>query len=252
MTENQLRKSIIDTAAAYAGAKQGDERHAEILAIYNGQNPLPRGYKVKKTDSWCATFVSAVFIKANLADLIGLECGCGEMVALAQKMGIWCENDAYKPNVGDIILYDWQDTGKGDNVGWPDHVGIVEEINGSGLTIIEGNLNKAVARRTLLVNDKFIRGYIVPNYASKATKEAKKKFGITTTALYLRQGPGTNYDLCGIDRRDGNGYRKNLLAGEKVEIIGTDKKTGWFNLRIECGKDVLLPWASNKYIVIDK
>ena len=37
----------------------------------------------------------------------------------AQAMGIWQENDAYVPQIGDIIMYDWDDNGNGDNTGWP-------------------------------------------------------------------------------------------------------------------------------------
>ena len=28
-------------------------------------------------------------------------------------------------------MYDWDDNGNGDNTGWPDHVGIVTEVNGN-------------------------------------------------------------------------------------------------------------------------
>ena len=68
-------------------------------------------------------------------------------------------------------MYDWQDSGSGDNTGAPDHVGIVEKVVGSTITIIEGNKGAAVARRTLAVNGRYIRGYCLPNYASKAESE---------------------------------------------------------------------------------
>lgn len=42
-------------------------------------------------------------------------------------------------------MYDWQDTGKGDNTGGADHVGIVEKVVGNTITIIEGNKGEAVA-----------------------------------------------------------------------------------------------------------
>ena len=88
------------------------------------------------------------------------------MIALFQKLGKWIENDAYVPSPGDVIFYDWQDSGSGDNTGWPDHVGIVETISGSTITVIEGNKSNAVGRRTLQVNGKYIRGYGVPKYSS--------------------------------------------------------------------------------------
>lgn len=68
-------------------------------------------------------------------------------------------------------MYDWQDTGKGDNTGGADHVGIVEKVVGNTITIIEGNKGEAVARRTLAVNGRYIRGYCLPDYASKAEED---------------------------------------------------------------------------------
>ena len=51
----------------------------------------------------------------------------------------------------------------------PDHVGIVAEVNGNALLIIEGNKDNAVAYRQLTIGAKYIRGYCLPDYASKAT-----------------------------------------------------------------------------------
>ena len=78
------------------------------------------------------------------------------------------ENDAYVPSLGDVIFYDWQDSGVGDNAGQPDHVGIVTACDGQTMTIIEGNCDNAVKTRSLAVNARFIRGYGVPDFASKA------------------------------------------------------------------------------------
>ena len=43
------------------------------------------------------------------------------MVKLFRKLGEWVENDAYIPAPGDVIFYDWQDSGSGDNTGYSDH-----------------------------------------------------------------------------------------------------------------------------------
>jgi lysozyme len=96
------------------------------------------------------------------------ECGCPGMVRLYQEIGRWAEDDAYIPSPGDVIFYDWQDTGYGDNAGQPDHVGIVTACDGQTMTIIEGNCDNAVKTRSLAVNARFIRGYGVPDFASKA------------------------------------------------------------------------------------
>ena len=126
---------------------------------------------MKYTDAYCATTVSAAAIQAGFDDIIPLECGCGQMIELAKKMGIWQENDAYVPEPGDIVMYDWQDNGVGDNTGWPDHVGMVETVAGNIEPVIEGNMSGGVVgRRNLQVNGRYIRGYILPKYESKADK----------------------------------------------------------------------------------
>lgn len=53
----------------------------------------------------------------------------------------------------------------------PNHVGIVEAVSGNTITVIEGNKGEAVARRTVAVNGRYIRGYCLPDYASKAEEE---------------------------------------------------------------------------------
>lgn len=85
-----------------------------------------------------------------------------------KRMGRWEENDAYVPQVGDIIMYDWDDTGVGDDTGWPEHVGIVTVVRGNDFKVIEGNKKKAVGYRNMTVNGKNTRGYCLPDYASKA------------------------------------------------------------------------------------
>lgn len=58
--------------------------------------------------------------------------------------------------------------GYGDNVGQPDHVGIVTACDGQTMTIIEGNCDNAVKTRALAANARFIRGFGCPDYANKA------------------------------------------------------------------------------------
>lgn len=176
MTEEQARKKIVDIMRGWVGLQRSNRTHAPIIDTYNAHKPLPRGYKVTYSDSYCATTISAAAIKAGYTDIIPIECSCPQMVALAQKMGIWVEEDSYKPNPGDIILYDWQDNGVGDNHGTPDHIGMVENANNTSMTIIEGNMSGGVVgRRTLSVNGRYIRGYICPKYSKKATKEKTSK-----------------------------------------------------------------------------
>lgn len=155
---------VLNQARAWIGCKESNGSHKQIIDVYNSYTPLPRSYKVKYTDSWCMTFISACFIKVRLAALCPLECSCGNAITKAKEMGIWQENDDITPNVGDLIMYDWD---KKD--GWPEHVGIVEAVSGNQITVIEGNKSDAVARRTIAVGNASIRGYIHPKYDEATT-----------------------------------------------------------------------------------
>lgn len=160
-----LRKNVVNLAKSWIGKKESDGSFKEILDIYNSyKGKLPRGVKIKYSDPWCAATWSALAVKLGYTDIMPIEISCRYLIENAKKMGIWKESDSYVPNSGDAILYDWDDNGKGDNVGTPDHVGVVEYVSGGHITVIEGNYSNSVKRRTLSVNGKFIRGFITPNY----------------------------------------------------------------------------------------
>ena len=164
MTELDARAKVVEIAVSHLGQKESDGTHRSIIDRYNAQKVLPRGYRVQYTDAWCATFVSSVAIEAGFEKIMPTECSCPQMIALYKSIGRWVENDAYAPKPGDIIMYDWQDSGSGDNNGTPDHVGIVVSSSDSGMKIIEGNINNAVGYRSIPVNSRYIRGYCVPDY----------------------------------------------------------------------------------------
>lgn len=169
MNEKELRQKFVDMAIAYVGVVEGDSRHREIVDIYNSLVPLPQGYKLKYTDSWCAAFVSVIAKKCGLLDLIPVECSCYRQITLWQKLGRWQERDDYTPKVGDIAYYDWDDNGVGDNKGISDHVGIVVSVAGNGIKVIEGNYSNAVKYRVISINNRYIRGYGLPDFTSRAT-----------------------------------------------------------------------------------
>lgn len=199
---SKTASKVVAQAQAWLGRKEGSSGHKAIIDIYNAHKPLARGYKVKYTDAWCATFVSAVAIKLGYTNIIPTECGCGKMIELFKKLGSWAENENRTPNPGDIIFYDWDDNGKGDNLGASEHVGIVEKVSNGQITVIEGNHDgtdadriDGVERRVIPVNGRYIRGYGVPKYdkeeVPKSGKlpyhdEVQRRFGFdNNTMAYL-------------------------------------------------------------------
>ena len=225
MTELEVRQKVLNTAKQYLGCKESDGSHKKIIDIYNGHKPLARGYAVKYTDAWCATFVSAVSILCGYTDIMFTECGCGAMIQLYQNAGRWQERDDYVPSPADIIMYDWDDSGNDDCGGYPEHVGLVESVSGNTIKVIEGNKSDAVGYRTLAVNGRYIRGYCLPNYAAKATGETsgvtdekpadsgstssgglnrsvKWTGRVTASSLNVRTWAGTEYDECSFSPID--------------------------------------------------
>ena len=174
------RKEFVAQMQSWVGLKESDGSHKKIIDIYNTIKPLPVGYKMKckangdsKNDDWCAATVSAAAQACNATDIVPCECSCPRMITLAQKMGIWVEADDYVPSPGEILLFDWDDSGSGDNKNSPDHVGVVEKVSGNTMTIIEGNYSDSVKRRNLQINGKYIRGYIVPKFDAGSSVEDK-------------------------------------------------------------------------------
>ena len=167
------RKEFVSQMQSWVGLKESNGSHKKIIDIYNTIKPLPVGYELQYNDAWCAGTVSAAAQVCNATDIIPTECSCPRMIDKAKSMGIWVEADDYVPTYGDIVLYDWDDNGKGDNTGRPDHVGVVEECDGKEFVVIEGNYSNSVKRRTLEVNGKYLRGFIVPKFDAGSAAEAK-------------------------------------------------------------------------------
>ena len=168
LTGDQLRSEMVKTAKSYLGAKQGSAKHKQIVDTFN--RVIPDGWAMTYTAPWCACFASAIAIKtlgvSKALNYFPLSANCGTIIEKAKKMGIWKESDAYTPKPGDWILYDWDDSGTGDNHGSPDHVGIVEAISSGVIVVIEGNkgISETVGRREVPKNGRYIRGFVTPKY----------------------------------------------------------------------------------------
>ena len=163
------RAKIVSVAKSYIGACGGSSAHADVLHYFNSVKP--DGYTAKKSDPWCAEFVSAcaiqAFGKATAKKYFPLSAACVYIINKAKKLNIWIESDKYIPEAGDWILYDWNDTGKGDNKGQPDHVGIVEYYNAGYIHVIEVNMGSGsgkCGRRKLRIDGRYIRGFVAPDY----------------------------------------------------------------------------------------
>lgn len=175
------RQKVVDLANSWVGKKEADGSHKSIIDIYNSlpAAQLPRRTKMQYNWAWCACTWSALAIKLKYLAIMPIEISCYYLIEAAKKMGVWQESDAYTPKPGDAILYDWEDSGSGDNKGNPDHVGTVTYVNKESgyMVVTEGNYSNAVKKRTISINGRFIRGFVCPKYDSDAVIKPPQETG---------------------------------------------------------------------------
>lgn len=195
------RTDIVQQICSWEGWSERNGKHKLIVDIYNYYLPTAvktgtLNYKVTYNDAWCATAASAAYIQAGAPELFPIECGCPRNITLAKKMGIWQEADQYVPDLADAVLYDWQDSGSGDNQGTPDHIGIVISVDKAAGTfvVMEGNTGDGVVgRRTMNINGRYIRGFVTPKFGDTPTKAetTKTEDKKTVTKTYEVSKAGT-------------------------------------------------------------
>ena len=186
MTEFELRLKAALSAARWLGTKEGSSGHRNLLAVYNGIRPLPRGYAMGENDPWCAAFASASAVLAGVGELLPVECSCSRIIEKARDMGIWVEDDSHIPDLGDWILYNWDASKTGDDCGKPDHVGVVITLEDDGILVVEGNYDNAVRLRRVPVNGQPIRGFVCPRYHSLEKEEVMEIRTISDVPEYAR------------------------------------------------------------------
>ena len=165
-------EKFLKTLRGWNGAVRGDAVHKQIVDAYNSYLPHPRGYKLTYTDDYCAATVSAAAILCGLTDKLPIECSCGEQMRWYQSRGLWIEDDAHAPQVGEQVFYHWADGADfvaTDCTGAPNHTGIVTMTGGGYFVVFEGNKGSAheCGYRTLEVNGRYIRGFGCPQYPVK-------------------------------------------------------------------------------------
>lgn len=201
------RNDVVNLVNSWEGRNEADGTHKYIVDIYNSHLPHPRNTKMQYNWAWCACTWSALAVKLGYTDIMPIEISCYYIIEEAKKMGCWQENDAYIPGLGDGILYDWDDSGSGDNTGNPDHIGTVIYVNKESgyMVVMEGNYSDAVKKRTIMINGRFIRGFICPKYTGNGAELPPAQSGgkdIKTVAREVIAGQWGN----------GDARKKNLEA----------------------------------------
>lgn len=166
------RNDVVNLVNSWEGRNEADGTHKYIIDIYNSHLPHPRNTKMQYNWAWCACTWSALAVKLGYTDIMPIEISCYYIIEEAKKMGCWQENDAHIPGIGDGVLYDWDDNGSGDNTGNPDHIGTAIYVNKESgyMVVMEGNYSNAVKKRTIMINGRFIRGFICPKYTGNGAE----------------------------------------------------------------------------------
>ena len=227
---------VVAQSRDWLGKKEADGSYRVILDIYNSQENLPRNHKMTTSDPWCAAFVTAVAVKLGYTDIIPPECSCNRMIALLKELDSWQEQDNLVPKPGWLLFFNWE-AEEGEDTGEADHVGIVESVQNGKITLIEGNYQKAVKRRTIPFNYRYIRGFGVPRYdtAPKKKEESEMKVkllkpgckGEAVRALQiLLMGRGYSCGNCGADGVFGNDTHSALCAYQRAKGLEVDGIAG--------------------------
>ncbi len=218
------RQKVVDLVNGWVGKKESDGSYKTIIDTYNTlpAEQLPRKTRMVYGWAWCACTWSALAVALKYLAIMPIEISCYYLIEAAKKMGIWQENDAYIPEPGDAILYDWDDSGAGDNTGNPDHVGTVTYVNrDSGYMVVtEGNYGNAVKKRTISLNGRYIRGFITPKYDDGAIAEPERTGGksiseIAHEAIAGQWGNGADRKL----NMEAAGYNYDVVQAEINRIV---------------------------------
>ena len=120
---------LLDIARRQIGVKESppSSNNVRYNTWYYGREVSGNAYP------WCAVFAAWVFDQAKVKLPIRTA-SCGALMRAAKAAGQWVTGD-YRP--GDVVIYDFPGGAA------TDHCGIVESVDGTYISAIEGNTSSA-------------------------------------------------------------------------------------------------------------
>ena len=120
---------LLDIARRQIGVKEcpPNSNNVRYNTWYYGREVSGAAYP------WCMVFVQWVFDQAGVK-LPVRTASCGALMRSAQSAGCWVTGD-YRP--GDVVIYDFPGGAA------TDHCGIVESVDGTYISAIEGNTSSS-------------------------------------------------------------------------------------------------------------
>ena len=126
-------KDVMTKAISYLGVKESPPYSNNVIF-----NTDYYGHEVYDSElAWCVVYVWDIFRMCDASELFydgRKTAGCNQVLDWGRKAGL--EVGKYDGRYGDLILFDWNNTGIWD----ADHIGFIESRNANGTyTTIEGN-----------------------------------------------------------------------------------------------------------------
>ena len=233
------RTDFVNKALSWLGTKEKSAGHKTIVADYN--KACDKGRKATTATAWCAVFVGACAQETDnvLTNGVGVpvDYSCGttshSVMAKAKAAGTWVESDDYRPNVGDLVIFDWGDDGNPpEDITGHDHIGIVTAINDKSFTSTEGNKKNAVGNRTVNYNGRYIRGFVANKFSDEVTPPAPtpstQTYKVTTKGsnLRLRKEPSTSSAVV-ASMPNGTKVNVDSISGNWAHIPDYKGKSGY-------------------------
>lgn len=200
-------------------AQNTDFAKVALAQVGKGPSTFRKWYygNEAKGTAWCAVAVSydAAQVDGLLNKIIPQTdgAGCFAREGVAKKWGKWYEGGSI-PKVGDIISFCWNGLGcyPGQDAYFSDHVGIVVEVKGNNVYVVEGNTGgtndtSTTKKKCYAINNVYINGYYRPNWktvSSEGSNGQKPSYTVTGKAAikavqtWCNKEYGTNCNPDGI------------------------------------------------------
>lgn len=214
MAECPIITELLLYGESFVGMQENSQQFKQFVNTYNTIKPLPRGYRLKCSDEWCAAFLSFLSFKRNALSALPAECSCVQMRKKLLEHGATEINPKSDTDLkaGDIVFYRFKKQ-------TPTHVGILSEYprveghKGRVWKVLEGNKNETVNFRYIHFNDKTVHSILRPAWENVSRET------IDPDILDLGEYLDVANDV--ITGRYGNMPERK----ERLEIAGYDYET---------------------------
>ena len=226
------RQEIISKAKSYVKQQQ-----------YPNPNKFTRWFfKNKDPHAWCGVFIDYIFkhdFNSNMLDSCSNFAYVPTIVSWAKEKGFWTK-DYKKAKQGDLVIYNW-DLDKKDNYS---HVGIIDNIDKTIITSVEGNTSNDKYKDSCVSikkrNKKYVSGVVLLPYKEDEMNlkigdyvYAKEDIKLYTTIEYKE----SKYTL----KQGDKAYIRNI-RNNNVALANPDTKeyfiSAWTNELTKLTKDI--------------